>query len=150
VSAHGVDIRPAEEGDFEEVTRLLESMGRPAVGVATRERCRDLFESQVGSDSAEHLVAADGGRLSGFCSVHYRRQLNFPAEQAWIPDLVVDARDRRRGIGRALLEEAERRACSRGCYGLTLESGYQRAEAHHLYRRFGMRDLGKYFGKGLE
>jgi hypothetical protein len=32
---------------------------------------------------------------------------------------------------------------------MTLESGYQRAEAHHMYRRFGMRDVGKQFFKRL-
>jgi GNAT superfamily N-acetyltransferase len=46
-----------------------------------------------------------------------------------------------------MLEEAEARARDRGCHALTLESGYQRAEAHHMYRRFGMRDDGKSFLK---
>ena len=35
----------------------------------------------------------------------------------------------------------------RGCHALTLESGYQRAEAHHMYRQFRMRDVGKSFYK---
>ena len=56
---------------------------------------------------------------------------------------------RREGIAIALLEEAERRAVARGCWHLTLESGYQRAEAHQLYRGFRMRDAGRYFSKPL-
>jgi hypothetical protein len=32
---------------------------------------------------------------------------------------------------------------------MTLESGYRRAEAHHLYRTFGLRDTGKQFYKAL-
>jgi GNAT superfamily N-acetyltransferase len=56
---------------------------------------------------------------------------------------------RLKGIGRALLEEAERRAIARGCWHLTLESGHQRAEAHALYRGFRMRDSGRQFSKLL-
>jgi hypothetical protein len=32
---------------------------------------------------------------------------------------------------------------------MTLESGYRRAEAHHMYRQFHMRDDGKYFVKAI-
>ena len=56
---------------------------------------------------------------------------------------------RRQGAGRALLEEAERLARERGCWQLTLESGYQRREAHAMYEAFGMANEGYYFGKPL-
>jgi hypothetical protein len=49
-----------------------------------------------------------------------------------------------------MLDEVEARARARECHAIALESGYQRAEAHHLYRRFNMRDQGKYFYKPLE
>ena len=48
-----------------------------------------------------------------------------------------------------LLEEAQRRARERGCHAIAAESGYRRAEAHHLYRTFRMRDEGKFFRKQL-
>ncbi len=57
---------------------------------------------------------------------------------------------RREGIGLALLAEAEQRAAARGCRVMTLESGYERTEAHQLYRRFGMRDGGRYFVKDVD
>ena len=84
-----------------------------------------------------------------FCSLHFRTRLNYTTEEAWIPDLIVAEHARQSGIALALLEEAERRARERGCHVLTLESGYQRAEAHHLYRTFRMRDHGKSFVKDL-
>ena len=62
---------------------------------------------------------------------------------------IVAEEARRRGIGAAMLDEVERRARARECHGITLESGYQRAEAHHLYRTFQMRDTGKQFYKPL-
>ena len=143
------NIRAARTDDFDAVTELLELLGRERVTAATRDECRAIFEAQVLDPSTHHMVAADGTGVVGFCSLHFRERLNFGAAQAWIPDLVVADRSRRDGVGRALLEEAERRARGHGCYELVLETGYQRAEAHHLYRQFRMRDQGKFFRKEL-
>jgi GNAT superfamily N-acetyltransferase len=143
-------IRAARRDDFEAVTALLEELGRPEVTAAEREDCRAIYEEQVVDPSSHHIVAEDEvGSVIGFCSLHFRGRLNWPSPEAWVPDLLVTDRARRGGVGRALLEEAQRRARERGCHGLQLESGYQRAEAHHLYRTFGMRDVGKSFHKRL-
>jgi GNAT superfamily N-acetyltransferase len=143
-------IRAARGDDFEAVTSLLDSLGRKAVTDETRSDARAVFHEQVIDPSAHHLVAEDEhGEVVAVCSLHFRRRLNHPTEEAWIPDFYVAEGARRRGIGRALLEEAERRAIDRGCFHLTLESGHQRAEAHALYRGFRMRDAGKQFSKPL-
>ncbi len=145
-----MQVRAARGGDFEAVTALLEALGRPTVTDETRAECRAIFEAQVVAPAAHHLVAEDDeGRVVGFCSLHFRDRLNYAVPEAWVPDLIVAEDARRRGIGRALLEEAERRARDRGCSVLTLESAYRRAEAHDLYRDFRMRDAGKSFYKPL-
>jgi GNAT superfamily N-acetyltransferase len=143
-------VRDAEPQDFDAVTNLLELLGRARVTNETRDRCREIYASQISDPTASHLVAEDDdGTIVGFCSLHFRNRLNHPTAQAWIPDLFVLESARRRGIGRALLQEAERHALDRGCWDLTLESAYQRTEAHLLYTNFGMRDAGKYFRKLL-
>jgi GNAT superfamily N-acetyltransferase len=143
-------IRAARRDDFEAVTRLLEVLQRPEVPPELENDCRVVFEAQVVNPDAHHIVAESAsGVVVGFASLHFRSRLNWPTEDAWIPDLIVAPEARRRGLGRMLLEEAERRASERGCHGLTLESGYRRAEAHHMYRQFGMRDDGKYFVKAI-
>lgn len=143
-------IRPAAIGDFDAVTSLLEALGRPRVTDETRERCRDVFDRQLFEISAAPLVAEDpNGELVGVCTLHFRERLNHPDLEAWIPDLFVTEHARLRGVGRALLDRAERLARERGCWQLALESGYQRAEAHLLYTRMGMRDTGKFFRKPL-
>lgn len=140
--------RPAELDDFDIVTSLLELLERDKVTPATRERCRTIYAAQLEDQNATHLVAEDrGGAVIGFCSLHFRTRLNYSTQQAWVPDLVVAEGSRRHGIGRMLLDEALRLAEVRGCFELVLESGYRRAEAHHLYRQAGMRDAGKYFRK---
>ena len=143
-------LRPATRADFDAVTALLAELGRPAVGEAERADAQAVFEEQVVDARAHHIVAEDDdGHVVAFCSLHFRERLNWPTEEAWVPDLIVTDSARRRGIAAAILAEVERRARARDCHAIQLESGYQRAEAHHLYRTFHMRDTGKSFYKPL-
>jgi len=147
----GNRIRAARGDDFAAVAALLEKLGRDRVTPETREDCEALFRLQVVDPDAHHMVAENAdGEVVAFCSLHFRPRLNYASEEAWIPDLIVRERSRRKGIGQALLAEAGQRASARGCRFLTLESGYQRTEAHHLYRRFGMQDDGRSFVKRLD
>jgi GNAT superfamily N-acetyltransferase len=143
-------LRAARGEDFEAVTRLLEELGRPVVGAAEAADARAVYDEQVVDPNSHHVVAeADDGEVVAFCSIHFRARLNWPTPEAWVPDLFVSESVRRQGIGRAMLEEVQRRARERGCHSIALESGYRRAEAHHMYRQFGMRDSGKQFYKPL-
>lgn len=54
-----------------------------------------------------------------------------------VHDLAVLPEQRGRGLGRALLEEAERRARARGCCKMTLEVNESNTGAQRLYRAFG-------------
>ena len=143
-------IRPATRSDFGAVTGLLEVLGRPRVTDETRDDCLAVFEEQVVDANAHHIVAEDDdGVVVGFCSLHFRERLNHSTEEAWVPDLIVAEAARRRGIAAEILDEVERRARARECHAIQLESGYQRAEAHHLYRQAHYRDSGKSFYKPL-
>ena len=108
-----------------------------------------MFEAQIADPCAHHILAEDAAGVIAFASLHFRSRLNHATEEAWVPDLIVSEGARRKGVGRALLEEIERRARERGCHRIELESGYNRAEAHHMYPQCGMRDHGKSFSKEL-
>jgi GNAT superfamily N-acetyltransferase len=143
-------IRAARREDYGAVARLLEELGRPHVtGGAAEDDCAALYDQQVVDPDTHHLVAENDAGIVGFCSLHFRARLNWRTPEAWIPDLVVTESARRAGLGLALLEEAQRRARERDCHVLVLDSGYNAAEAHHLFRQFKMRDLGKQFVKEL-
>ncbi len=144
-----VAVRRAAAADFGRVTELLEELGRAEVTAFTREAARAVFEKHVASADAAHLVAELEGEVVGFTSLHFRDRLNHPTPDGWIPDLIVDPAARRRGVARALLEEAERICRERGCWALTLESGFERTQAHVLYEDYGMERKGFYFGKLL-
>lgn len=139
-------VRAARGEDFERVAALLELGGRPALTRATRDDAEAIYERQIHDPDSHHLVAEDdGGRVVGFCGLHFRWRLNHATEEAWVHDLFVLDGARGHGVGRALIEEAERRARDRGCHALALESGYRDAEGHALYRSRRMRDVGKQF-----
>jgi GNAT superfamily N-acetyltransferase len=145
-----MNVRSAEPRDFDAVTALLEELGRNPVTDEIRDRCRELYAAQVSDPAADHLVAEnEDGEIVGFCSLHFRSRLNYSTPQAWVPDLIVRERLRGTGVGKALLEHAERRAIERDCWEITLESAHHRLEAHRFYVAFGMRDAGKFFRKLL-
>ncbi len=145
-----MQVRPTTADDFRAVCGLLAELGRPTVGDGTSDACRAAFMADLGDPAADHLLALDDrGTPIGFVSLHYRRRLNQPTLEAWVPDLIVNERARGTGAGRALLTEAERRARERGCHRLALESGYSRTRAHGVYVAAGMTDGGKYFTKDL-
>jgi len=144
-------IRSAQPEDFGPVTRLLERLGRPTVTPRNRAAVKEVFNAQLVDPSTSHLVAVTGrDRVIGFCSLHFRARLNHDQPQAWIPDVIVDEGERGRGVARALIGEAERRARDRDCTDVVLESSYNRKEDHLLYVGAGMTDAGKFFRKRLE
>lgn len=138
-------IRPAEDGDFDVVAALLEELGRPEVTAGTREGALRRYRRYLAREDAAPLVAESDGEVIGSMSLEFRDRLNRPTPQAWIPDLIVTPRRRGLGAGRALLLRGVELAAERGCWGVTLESGYARTAAHQLYRAAGMVDEGLFF-----
>lgn len=140
-----VAVRPIGPEDFEAVTRLLAELGRPRVGPEDVEGARAVYLRHVARDDTASLLAEQDGEAVGFCSLEFRDRLNRTTTQAWIPDLIVTERARGTGAGKALLLRAFDLARERGCWGVTLESGYAREVAHRFYRAQGMKQEGYYF-----
>jgi GNAT superfamily N-acetyltransferase len=140
-----VTVRPAAAGDFEAVAALLAELGRPALTTETVDAARDVYLRHVARRDTASLVAEAGGVLVGFMSLEFRDRLNETRPQAWVPDLIVTESSRGLGAGRALMTGGIELARGRGCWSLTLESGYQRQVAHALYRACDLRDEGLYF-----
>jgi GNAT superfamily N-acetyltransferase len=89
-----------------------------------------------------HLLA-DGGLVAARHSSHLMAVavVAFRAEggapYAILEDLVVDPSQRRKEIGKRVLEWIERQAVDRGMSRLFLESGLHNEEAHAFFRREG-------------
>ena len=145
-----VEIREARAEDWAQVAALLAELGRPDVlAAADEEAHRGGFVRYLGRADTAALVAEEDDELLGFVDVEFRQRLNFLAPQAWIADLVVAERARGRGVGRALLAEAEARARAVGCWGMSLESASWRTDSHAFYEHVGWSSTGRAFTRPL-
>ena len=102
----------------------------------------------LGDSTALALVAVDesaGGAAVGFLSL---RLYDTPADPTMVPrrrghveTLIVNTRQRRRGIGRRLLSAAGARARARGATEMILTTWVGNSEADAFYQRLGYRVL---------
>ena len=132
-----IEIREARDAPEREALLAL----RHAVFVEEQGVPLDL-EIDEHDEEAVHLVALDGDRIVGTCRVLQA------GDQAKFGRLVVAADARGRGIGAALLDEAERRARAMGAARMILAA---QTSAVGLYDRAGYTARGEvYLDAGIE
>jgi ribosomal protein S18 acetylase RimI-like enzyme len=91
------------------------------------------------------LVGLLGGHLVATCMAGYE------GHRGWINYLAVSPHHRRKGIGRRIMEEAEKRLSAAGCPKINLQVRETNREAIKFYERIGYtRDLVVGMGKRLE
>ena len=83
------------------------------------------------------LVAERGGRVVGMVTAQLVVSTAEGAPSAWVEDAVVEAAERGRGVGRALLEAIEARAAELGATRLQLLADRENAPALGFYARIG-------------
>jgi ribosomal protein S18 acetylase RimI-like enzyme len=136
-----MQIRPYESGDEEAVVALWQRCGLtrpwndPRKDIRRKLRVRpDLF-----------LVAVVDGSVVGTVMAGY------DGHRGWINYLGVDPAHQRRGLGRALMDEAERLLRAAGCPKINLQVRTSNAAAIEFYRAIGFAvDDVVSFGKRLE
>jgi ribosomal protein S18 acetylase RimI-like enzyme len=125
-------LRPAEPSDAEAIAALFTDEGYPAGPsdiVARLER--------FASAHSRVVVAEHEGALLGFIALHALPRFEHDDRILRILALVVDAGARERGVGRALMAEAERVGREVGAAFVELTAGHHRPEARHLYESLG-------------
>jgi len=98
--------------------------------------------------SREAIVADHEGNVSAFC-IGYRS----PSRTGRILTIDVSPSSRRRGLGKALLEETTARLCRAGAMETVLEVDVRNAGAISFYERLGFRptaDIPDYYGPGRD
>ena len=140
-----ITIRAAQATDFPAITRLVAQLGYPAAETEITSRLAPILAHP---DYAV-WVAEVAGRVVGLTGVFIHLALEYDGYYGRLLGLVVDEACRGQGIGKRLLDQAERWLRERGVNKLTLTSGKQRAEAHKFYRRLGYAETGFRFGKNL-
>lgn len=83
------------------------------------------------------LVAEDLGQLVGLACIQILRSALFPDPWAELTELYVDPEHRRRGIGSALLEQAEKWARARGATQMQVRTGDKNEAGRGIYQKRG-------------
>jgi GNAT superfamily N-acetyltransferase len=131
-----VSVRPAAAADAPRLASLSTELGYPMTPGEAAER----FAQLSGHSDHTLLVADEGGRAVGWIQVSLNRVFEAPAS-AEIAGLVVDAAERGRRIGAALVAAAEAWAAARGCRALRVRCNVVRERAHAFYRRERFREV---------
>jgi len=116
------------------VANLATQLGYPSSEVQLAERIAQV----LGREEAAAMVAEDAGNVVAWVHVELRRTL-VADQHAQVMALVVDERCRGRGIGAALMAEAERWARKRRANAVRVASRTTREEARRFYERQGYR-----------
>ena len=128
----GVTLRAATADDAERIATLFTDEGYPAGPSAIVERLR-----RFDGAAARVIVADVGGDVLGFIAIHALPRFEHDDTFVRILALVVDPGVRERGIGRLLMEEAERFGRELGCSFAEVTAGHHRPDARHLYESLG-------------
>jgi GNAT superfamily N-acetyltransferase len=125
-------IRPAAETDAETIASLFTDEGYPAGPSDIVERL-----TRFASDHSRVLVAEHDEALLGFIALHALPRFEHDDRILRVLALVVDAGARERGVGRALMAEAERIGVELGAAFIEITAGHHRPEARRLYESLG-------------
>jgi GNAT superfamily N-acetyltransferase len=127
-------IRDMVDGDAEQARSLMTHLGYDL----DREEFRRRYQAVAADDRHLLRVAELNGRLAALLHVYVRPAIDKPPEVV-VQALVVDANQRGKGIGEAMMRSAEAWARGRGFSSISLSSHIRRADAHAFYEGLGYR-----------
>lgn len=132
-TAQEIRIRTVRPTDAAPLAALSAQLGYPCSPASIRRRLRNLLADR---DSAIWVAEVDGGTVAGWIQVFIKQVLENDRE-AEIGGLVIERTFRGRGVGKALIQRAERWARTRRLKSVYLRSNVVRNDAHLFYQRLG-------------
>lgn len=142
------DAAPADIPRLLELYYQLSEQSRTAEAtVREATDAHDTTVQRITDDPNTHvLVMEQDGYVIGTYTLYVLPNLSHGGRHlAIVENVVVDASLRGSGHGRALMDDAVRRAKAAGCYKLSLTSHNNRAPAHAFYARIGFTNSHKGF-----
>ena len=137
-------IREARPEDAARMVALIGELDFTVDETGVRERLKRLAEA-----GEPVLLAEDAGEVVGLLDWHVMTTIHRPRPVGRIVALVVADGWRGRGVGRALVEEAERRMRERGCEKMEVTSNVSLSDAHHFYEGLGLERTSYRFARDL-
>ncbi len=137
-------IRTADSVDSEAISRLLAELGYEAAPDEVADRLQRLARA-----GEPVLLARQGVETLGCLTWHVTPNIHRPWPVGRITMMVVAAKARRRGIGRALVQAAEKRMIQRGCGLIEVTSNVKLRAAHRFYGKLGFERTSHRFARTL-
>ena len=125
-------IRAAKTSDAARLTVLIHELGHQIEEKQVRKNLASLKKS-----GELPLVATLDKLVVGMCGVGRRIVIHRPAPLGRITALVVTKEAQRHGVGRELVEAAEKWMRKQGCQLVEVTSNDRRTAAHAFYRHLG-------------
>jgi GNAT superfamily N-acetyltransferase len=125
-------LRRAEPVDADRIATLFTDEGYPSGPSDILERL-----GRFSSPESQVIVADHGGEVLGFIALHAVPRFEHSDRILRVMALVVDAGVRERGVGRLLMEEAERVGRELGAAWAEVTAGHHRPDARRLYEELG-------------
>ena len=141
---HRLMVRNARAEDAPALAALLSELGYPAPA----EVIRDRLDAMLSAGELVLLATRENEAL-GVVTVHVTPVLHRPTSVGRLTALVVTRRARGHGVGRALVDVAERLLAQRGCALIEVTSNQRRADAHAFYMKLGYEVTSLRFKKEL-
>lgn len=133
-----IEIRSAVESDAVRIAELCLQLGYNASPADVGRGIRQLADSR----ESALFVAEEGGLVEGWIQVAQRSAIE-SGTFAEIIGLVVDEAVRGRGVGAALVAEAEWWARAAGVSSLRVRTNVLRVKTHSFYARMGFEETKK-------
>jgi ribosomal protein S18 acetylase RimI-like enzyme len=125
-------LREAKPGDAKALHELMDYLGHEITEKQVRKNLAALAKLKE-----TPIVATLDKRVVGAIGVHKMTTVHRDAPVGRIPMLVVAKEAQGLGLGRMLVEEAERQLKKVGCKLVEVTSNDRRADAHAFYRHMG-------------
>ncbi len=140
-----LSMRKAEKKDIDALCTLMDEMSRTAISLEQMlNRLQLVEESRIDS----LFVCEEDEKVVGVLGFRIRENLEEMSRFGEISAIVVNPDDRRRGVGRFMMDYAEKLAREFKCKGMWLVSGFAREEeAHKFYEQLGYQITGYRFVK---
>jgi ribosomal protein S18 acetylase RimI-like enzyme len=137
-------IREANDNDIEVLAELMSELTNEPVSTQT---AKDRLNFVKNSPFDFFYVCVENQEVLGFLAFRIRENIEAPTRYGEISAIVVNPKVRNKGVGRFLMEYAEKLAKEHGCIGTWLVSGFGREEAHKFYKKLGYEITGYRFRK---
>ena len=141
-------MRKAEAKDITTLCELMSDLGGHAITLGQmQDRLNMVEKSKIDS----LFVCEENGTIVGLLGFRIRENLEESSRFGEISAIDVNHNKRRTGVGRFIMEYAEKLAKEHNCKGVWLVSGFGREkEAHEFYKNLGFQATGYRFVKLFE